>query len=112
MLQPVAQHDPIDCRAIGAGAFLAQIPDQFCIKARAFHAERFRIDLTDQVKIDETVIDRCHNCVGTSDRGARDRIIPSRCINHDKIGVPANPCHFLIEACWSEQAEGDMPGRW
>ena len=53
MLEPISQHDPIDRAAVGFRSDLAQIPDQFGIKAWTLDLERLGIDLPDQVKIDE-----------------------------------------------------------
>ena len=85
MLKAVAQHDPIHRRAIGAGAFLAQIPDELCIKAGLADAKAFRIDLPNQVQIDKAVVDRGDQRIRAGNRGARHRIIAARRVDDQKI---------------------------
>ena len=71
----------------------------------------FGIDLPDQVKVHETVVDGGHNRVGPGNRRAGDRIVTSGRIDHDEIRAAADPGHFLVQARRCHQAERDMPRR-
>src|SRR3546814_6899704 len=58
MLKAVAKDDPVDRPPVGLGARLARVPDQLRIEAGARDLKGFGVDLSDQVEIDEAVVDR------------------------------------------------------
>ena len=111
MLKPVAQHDPVNAGTISKRTGLAHFPDQFGIKARFLDAECFGIDLADQIKVNEAVVDRRHDGIGPGERCARNRIIAAGRIDDDEIGTPANPGNLLIKAGRRKQSKRRMHRR-
>ena len=92
MLQPVAQHHPIHSRAVGARALLAQIPDQFGIKAGFCYPKGFRIDLSQPARFDtrgRLVAPEAQRITGLTWRGA-----------------PLNPAHSFIVATNAYRSNG------
>ena len=75
MLDAVAQHHPVDRRAVGLGAGLARFPDHFGVKARAGDLVAFGIDPANKVEVDEAVVDRGHQRIGAGDRDPGQRVV-------------------------------------
>jgi hypothetical protein len=87
VLHAVAQHHPIDARTAKLRPLGAAVPDQLCVEAGPTDPVGFRVDLADEVEIDETVVDRRDQRVGTDHRCARVGIIAPGCVHHDDIDI-------------------------
>ena len=91
MAGAVAHHDPVHLRPLLLDCRLAArepgFPDQLGIEAEAANLEAFRVDLPDKVEIDETVVQRRYQRVRLAGDMARQRIVATRRVEDDEIGL-------------------------
>ena len=87
MLQTVAQNHPVDGRSIRLGAGFARIPDKLCIKAWARHLIAYRVDLTDKIEIDKTVVHRRNQRICPLGGHARKPVVPAWRVDDEKISI-------------------------
>src|SRR5690606_13001549 len=97
MLEPVAKYNPVDRSPVALGARLARVPDQLGIKAGTSDLESFGIDLTNQVKVDEAVVDRSNKRVRARREVAREYIVAPRRIGHEIVGPVDQARHLRVE---------------
>jgi hypothetical protein len=72
MLEAVAKDHPVDALAGRLRPLGAAVPDQLGVEAGLGHLEIFRVDLADEIEVDEAVVHRRDERVGQEDRLAGD----------------------------------------
>ncbi len=97
MLHPVAEHDPVDARAMGLGALGPAVPDQFGIEAGAADPIGLGVDLADQVEIDEAVVDRSDQGIGSDHRGPGMGIVAAGRVDDDDVDALRYPLHLRLD---------------
>src|SRR6185369_5170779 len=98
VLQAVAEHDPVDALADLLGALGAAVPDQLGIEARPRDLVILRVDLADEVEVDEAVVHRRDERIGLEDGSAGNRVVATRRIDDDDIGMLGNAIDRCVEA--------------
>ncbi len=98
MLCPIAQDHPVNGRSIRLGPCFSRLPDQFGVEAQFLDLECFWIDLSDEIEIDKTVVNRSHQCMGASGDKTRELVIASWRIIEQKINSLAHLIDQLLES--------------
>ena len=101
VLQAIPQHDPVDALAGLLGALGAAVPDQLGIEAGPGDLVILRVDLTDEVEIDEAVVHRSDERVGAKDRGPGDRVVAPGSVDDDHVGFRRKPLDSGREAAFA-----------
>ena len=96
-MQPVAHHDPVDRNAVGLGALLARLPDEFGIEAQFAHFEILRINLADEVEVDEAVIDGGHQRICPRGDEAGIFVIAAGRVKDQEIILGAQSLHLPVK---------------
>src|SRR5438270_1362016 len=91
MLQAVSEDHPIDTLAGRLRALSTAVPDQLGIETWPSDLVILGMDLADEVEINETVVHRRDQSVGLEDRRAGNRIVAPRRVDHDHVGILAEP---------------------
>src|SRR5689334_482868 len=92
VLEAVPQHDPVDALAGLLGPRGAAVPDQLGIKARLGYFVVLRMNLADEVEVDEAVVHRRDERVRPQDRGLGDRVVTTGGVDDDDV-------RFCFQAC-------------
>ncbi len=85
--QTVGDHDPVDryLTPLGDGAVLARLPDALRIDGGLLQLQSHRIDLAQQVEVDEAVVHRGDDLVGAAVRGARQGRVAAGGVDQDDV---------------------------
>ncbi len=87
MGQTVAHDDPVNGPTINRRPAFARIPHHFGIDAGPLDRQTVGINPRKHVQIDEAVIDRCNQCVGTGMGKTRQIIVTARAIHDHEIAA-------------------------
>jgi len=98
ILRAISQHDPVNRCAIGLGSGLARLPDQFSVKAEFPYLVGFRVNLPDQVEIDEAVINGRYQCIGPGCDTARKFVIAARCVKKQLANAVTHARYLLFQS--------------
>ncbi len=97
----VAHHHPVHLPPLlfdlRAAALDPRFPDQFGVEAQLADLEGLGIDLPDQVEIDEAVVHRRHQRVGTGGDMASEGIVAPRRIENEEIRAFADPRGLFLQ---------------
>ena len=112
ILSPVSQQHPVNRFAVNLGALFASIPDQFRVKTQFAHLVGFRVDLSDQIKIDKAVVNRCDQCICARCHIAGEFVVAARRIIEQKINPVRHPFDQLFEPRQIVIFEDFIEGLW
>jgi len=97
--QAVAQHDPVQRLALaGQGAGLARLPDGLGIDARLEQIEAHRVDMAQDVEVDEAVVHRGDDQVGAGMGQPRQGRVAAGRVDDHEVGVLVRAGERLLEA--------------
>ena len=85
-LDAVAHHDPVDLAAFLDRSGLARLEDQLGVEGEAADLESLGLDLPDEVEIDEAVVHRRDQRVGSLRRVAGERVVAAGRVEDDEVG--------------------------